>query len=292
MPRSDYHNTTRYWSDRGLAGLSLLQADFTTHEYTPHSHDGVVIAITEQGGAIIRNGAQSFEARPALLFVSNPTVPQAARMGHSQRWQYRSFYLAEPALSEVRRHLGMAHEPHFARCALDDSELCRALLLLHRTLTDARDGFRELELLVATFGRLFLRHGAGQGGVEAVPKDRRRLHQALELMQQEFRDGLQLADLAEAAGITVFQLIGLFRHATGLTPHAYLVQLRLNAARHQLRRGASLAEAAAASGFYDQSALTRHFKRSYGITPGQFADAVRSESISVRRAGSGPIACG
>jgi AraC-like DNA-binding protein len=275
MPRSDHRNTSRYWSDRGLAGLSLLHADFTTHEYAPHSHDGMVIAVTEQGGAIIRNGAQTFEAPPGVLFVSNPAVPQAARMGRSRRWLYRSFYLAEPALSEVCRHVGMVHEPYFVRNDLDDAELCGELLSLHRTLTDARDGFRELELLVATFGRMFTRHVTGQGRAVAVPTERRHLCRVLELMDQEFRDDLRLSDLAETAGLTVFQLIGLFRRTTGLTPHAYLVQLRLNAARREMRQGASLAEAAATSGFYDQSALTRHFKRCYGITPGQFVAAIR-----------------
>jgi AraC-like DNA-binding protein len=276
MPRSDHRNTSRYWSDRGLPGLSLLHADFTTHEYAPHSHDSLVIAITEEGGAIIRSGAHTVEARPNRLFVSNPAVAQAARMGRSRRWLYRSLYLADPALSEVWRHVGVAREPHFGRSEFDDPELCNAFLLLHRALTDARDEFRELELLVATFGRLFARHGGGQGHVEAIPTDHRCLHRVVELMHQEYPESLPLADLANTADLTVFQLIGLFRRATGLTPHAYLVQLRLRAARHQLRQGASLAEAATASGFYDQSALTKHFKRSYGITPGQFVAATRS----------------
>ncbi|HTX77822.1 MAG TPA: AraC family transcriptional regulator [Terracidiphilus sp.] len=284
MPRSDHRNTSRYWSDRGLTGLSLLQADFTTHEYAPHSHDSLVIAITEQGGAIIRSGTQTFEARPAVLFVSNPAVPQAAQMGRSRRWLYRSLYLGEPALSEVRRHIGMADEPYFAQSAFGDSELCSAFLALHRELTETHDEFRALELLVTTFGRLFVRHGAGQGRVEAVPAEHRRLRQVLERMHQDYRDSLRLADLAKMAGLTVFQLIGLFRQATGLTPHFYLVQLRLNAARQQLTQGVSLAEAATASGFYDQSALTRHFKRCYGITPGQFVSAIRSGPIQMRTA--------
>lgn len=276
MARSVHRNISHYWSDRGLPGLSLLHADFTTHEYAPHSHDSLVIAVTEEGGAIIRNGTHTLEVRPRRLFVSNPAVPQAARMGRSRRWLYRSLYLAEPALSEVRRHVGVAREPDFGRGAVDDPELCNAFLFLHRALTDARDEFRELELLVATCGRLFARHGDARGHVEAIPTDRHRLRQVLDRMHHEFRESLQLADLADMADLTVFQLIGLFRRATGLTPHSYLVQLRLGAARHQLRQGASLADAATASGFYDQSALTKHFKRSYGITPGQFVAATRS----------------
>ena len=59
----------------------------------------------------------------------------------------------------------------------------------------------------------------------------------------------------------------------GLTPHAYLTQIRLRAACGHLRRGLALAEAALASGFYDQSALNRHFKRAYAITPRQYLSA-------------------
>ncbi|WP_236857820.1 helix-turn-helix domain-containing protein [Burkholderia latens] len=39
-------------------------------------------------------------------------------------------------------------------------------------------------------------------------------------------------------------------------------------------KGVPIADAAASTGFYDQSALTRNFKRCYGITPSHFAAAV------------------
>jgi AraC-like DNA-binding protein len=55
----------------------------------------------------------------------------------------------------------------------------------------------------------------------------------------------------------------------------YLTQVRLNMACRHLRRGMPIADVAAATGFYDQSALTNHFRRSYGITPLQFATAAR-----------------
>ena len=246
------------WSDRGLVGLSLLQADFTTHEYAPHSHDGSVIAITENGGAIIRSGRETVEARQTVLFISNPAEPQSAQMGRSQRWRYRSLYLSDPALSQVARNVGMTHEPRFARSAVQDPELCRVFLCLHRALVDGCDDrIEQNQLLAAAFGRLFERHAVRKEQVEAIPGDRSHLNQVLDIMKQRFQDSLELADLADVAGLTQFQLIRLFRRVTGLTPHAYLVQLRLNAARHRLSHGAALAEAAVATGFYDQSALTK-----------------------------------
>lgn len=280
MPRIDRRNRSRYWSSLGLSGLSMLEADFTTHEYAPHSHDEFVIAVTEVGGAIIKTGRETIEVRPDVLFVSNPAEPQSAWMGRSPRWRYRSFYLSDAALSEVARHVGIDGAPCFPRSAVRDAELCQALLDLHRALAAGQESFDDAELLISALGRVFIRHGHYDQRMQAELPERHALDRVVECMRERFRDRLELADLAGVAGVTVFQLIELFRRATGLTPHAFLIQLRLSAARRELSHGAPLAEVAIATGFYDQSALTKHFKRAYGITPGQYVHAVRLDRVT------------
>ena len=86
---------------------------------------------------------------------------------------------------------------------------------------------------------------------------------------------LTLADLATAGGVSRYQLVRGFMRDLGMTPHAYLVQRRISFARRLIRDGMALAEAAAASGFADQSHMTRTFTSRYGVTPRAFADAVR-----------------
>jgi len=144
---------------------------------------------------------------------------------------------------------------------------------MHCALEEGRDVFGERELLVGTFGKLFQRHGSGRDRIKLPPTDRQLLLRVTERMRAEYATNLQLEDLAEGVGLTTFQLIGLFKRTVGLTPHAYLTQIRLNIACRHLRHGAVLADVAAAVGFYDQSALNKHFKRCYGITPLQFAKA-------------------
>jgi len=73
--------------------------------------------------------------------------------------------------------------------------------------------------------------------------------------------------------LSPFHLARLFKQVLGVSPHQYLIQVRVNSARSLLSAGSgerSLAEIAAAVGFADQSHLTRHFKRITGITPRQF----------------------
>jgi transcriptional regulator GlxA family with amidase domain len=95
-------------------------------------------------------------------------------------------------------------------------------------------------------------------------------------MRDRYAERLTLHDLASAVGLTQFQLIGLFRRGVGMTPHAYLTQIRLEAAPKRLTQQLPIALVAASTGFYDQAALTRHFKRCYRITPHQFARAAAS----------------
>lgn len=273
MPRIDPNNSTQYWWDRHLGGLSLMHADFTTHDYPQHTHDALVIAVTEQGGSVVKSRGALQDATPSTLFVFNPEEPHGGWMGRSERWRYRSLYLTRQALDRVAGELGVDAVPYFTRNTFADRDLIGAFLAVHVALEEGRDAFAERELLVGAFGTLFRRHGSGRGPREAPPRDRVLLSKAIERMRADYAIDLRLEELAAGVGLTTFQLIGLFKRTVGLTPHAYLTQVRLGMACRRLRRSPALAEVATAVGFYDQSALNNHFKRCYGITPLQFARA-------------------
>ena len=272
MARSDPHNSTQYWWDRHLTGLSLLNADFTTHEYPLHTHDALVVAMTEQGGSLVRSRGRIEEATPATLFVFNPEEPHGGRMGWSARWKYRSMYLTRPALAQLAQDLGLDEIPYFTRNVFSDRDLIDAFFSMHRALERGRDVLHERELLVSSFGLLFRRHGSG-ARIETAPRDQALFERVKERMEADFAQELRLEELAADVGLTTFQLIGLFKRTTGMTPHAYLTQVRLGVACRQLGRARAPADVATDVGFYDQSALNKHFKRCYGITPLQFARA-------------------
>ncbi|TAJ40726.1 MAG: AraC family transcriptional regulator [Reyranella sp.] len=273
MARVDPRNSTQYWWDRHLSGLSLLCADFTTHEYPPHTHDALVVAVTERGGSVVKSRGQVQDAQASTMFVFNPTEPHAGWMGWSERWQYRAMYLTESALDRVADGLGIDAIPYFMRNLFGDPDLIQAFLAMHRAIEEGRDVFHERELLIGSFGTLFLRHGSGGSCIKRAPRDEVLVARVQARIEAEYASDLRLEDLATSVGLTTFQLIGLFKRTVGLTPHAYLTQVRLNVACRYLRRAAAPAEVATAVGFYDQSALNKHFKRCYGITPLQFARA-------------------
>lgn len=273
MARPDPRNRSRYWHAPGVPGMDMLHADFTTHSYAPHVHDSFVVAATEVGGSEFTSRGRTDTAHRQALLVFNPAEPHSGHMGGSERWRYRAFYLGEAGMRDVLASLGIDQPRYFTSNVFRDPDLIARFLELHHALDGEQDPLLHRELLVRSFGDLFHRHGQAAQRVPRAPADARLLAPVLELMRECHAERLTLEQMGAAANLTPFQLIGAFKRTIGLTPHTCLTQLRLRAALRRLRAGQSMVEAALASGFYDQSALNKHFKRTFGMTPQQYVAA-------------------
>ena len=73
-------------------------------------------------------------------------------------------------------------------------------------------------------------------------------------------------------GLDRFRFLKLFKRSIGMTPHAWLLRLRLEKALELMKRqrDLSMTEVAHAVGFFDQSHFTRAFRHAYGVTPARF----------------------
>jgi len=130
-------------------------------------------------------------------------------------------------------------------------------------------------------GRMLEACSTREEAMRAVSKDEttgrmgshpRAVAEAARLIQENYARDVSLNDIAEAVHLSPFHVARLFKQALGVSPHQYLIQVRVNSARSLLSAGSgerSLAEVASAVGFADQSHLTRHFKRLLGVTPKQ-----------------------
>ena len=100
-----------------------------------------------------------------------------------------------------------------------------------------------------------------------------RLERAIRFFDQRFAERVTMKEAAQVACLSPDHFLEVFRSAVGCRPHQYLVQCRLRHARQLIAsegQRRSLAEIALASGFSDQAHLTRHFRRAFGQSPGQW----------------------
>jgi AraC family transcriptional regulator len=103
-----------------------------------------------------------------------------------------------------------------------------------------------------------------------------RLRRAVEFMLSNIDSELSLADIAAAAGMSLFHFAKAFKQATGLAPHRYLTAQRMLKARALLHdRTLSIGQVAASVGL-SHSHFTAVFGRQMGMTPGKFRDVLYS----------------
>lgn len=92
-----------------------------------------------------------------------------------------------------------------------------------------------------------------------------------EFIEESLDRNVCLADIAKVANISVFHLIRQFNESFGCPPYVYLTHRRLERARRMIEAGDTPLKCIAAScGFSDQSHMTRLFRRTFKITPGEY----------------------
>jgi AraC-like DNA-binding protein len=96
------------------------------------------------------------------------------------------------------------------------------------------------------------------------------INRVREYLEAHFKETVTLEFLARFSSLSKSQLVRLFHRATGLPPHAYLNRVRIERAKELLHEGETAARVALKTGFFDQSHLTRHFKKIAGMTPSQY----------------------
>lgn len=103
----------------------------------------------------------------------------------------------------------------------------------------------------------------------SAPLSAVRLRAISEYVSERIAEKISLTDLAHLAGLSASQFSLRFRETTGRTPHQFVTLMRVDRARELLVAGERTpADVAAQTGFADQSHLTRHLRRVFGVTPG------------------------
>jgi AraC family transcriptional regulator len=115
-----------------------------------------------------------------------------------------------------------------------------------------------------------------------------KLQQATAYIQEHLDRDLSLDEIAAKVNFSAYHFARLFKQSTGLAPHQYQIHCRVERAKELLQAGEiAIADIATQVGFYDQSHLSRHFKRIVGVSP----KVVQQNSKNVLWIGKGVQDC-
>jgi AraC family transcriptional regulator len=133
---------------------------------------------------------------------------------------------------------------------------------------DALDQMYGEALSTALAVHLLREYGAAVLGPKRGGLPREKLVGAVEYTQDQLNADLTVSGIAQAVGMSSDHFSRLFKESTGQSPYRYVVEARVRKAKELLTTGKfTISEAAHHFGFVDQSHLTRHFKRVFGLPP-------------------------
>jgi AraC family transcriptional regulator len=235
-------------------------------------------------------GSQRLERRTGktvAIATARPGVVTIIPAGSTSRWDIHQsmhvvqLYLPHATLERVARDADMAAPCELlARTGHADPISSRLLL----SAADALEGSAALDTLfrqqltdlLAT--RLLAAHADSAaamppsvGGLSPTA-----LRRAIERLRSDIDTDVSLAALASDAGLSRFHFCRAFRESTGLSPHAWLRQHRLDQAMNMLRDAdTSVVSVAAALGYASQTAFAAAFKKLTGETPSDWRRRAR-----------------
>ena len=278
--------------------VEVLRTTYQSQTFARHSHDTYTLGLVLGGaGTFWCRGAERFACKGDVVVIPPGEVHTGSVGVGVDSLSYLAVYLpvGVAALHAEAAGARDGKPPEFGSVVLRDARVRRAYQALDQAIgfadafshgrapahADAAADFDEAaaeEAACVAIAELIGRHADRHTWNDTLHPRRgiAREPRIVSVVRDVLEDSYAKADqtslhaLAQRTGVTPFHVIRAFRAATGLAPHQYLIQVRVERARQFLAEGIVPSLAAAMTGFVDQSHLTYHFKKHLGITPGNY----------------------
>jgi AraC-like DNA-binding protein len=270
LPSLDVH----YAHDAHVPTLESCLVRGSTHAFPNHFHESLyAVGVMEAGGSYcLGPGREDSFVAPGELALINPGQVHSGVPRPGVANTYRMVYLGvEPmrvlACEVAERDVAA---PEFDRLILPDRHAWGLLRCLSRLVLEPGAAPLETEALAAAAISGLLEEHARVGRAARAGQEEGAVRRAKEFLDADLAEKASLEQAARAAGLSRYHFLRVFKAATGLSPHQYRTQRRIEAARHLLKQGRPIAEVAQDTGFTDQAHFTRTFRRLTGVTPRRF----------------------
>ena len=252
----------------GAAGIERLEAHFRGQAFSPHRHDSYAIGLTLSGVQVFRYRGARRHSLPGQCQILHPDEMHDGGAGDDEGFGYRIVYL-DPCL--VRDALGGGPLPFVKNPVVEAARLPRGFASEIWNIDGEIDDVSRFDFAVALAD--MLRSASSDAATQSGPLAFDSLTRTRDAIAADPARRPAMAALERLSGLDRWTLARQFRSAFGTSPSRFRTMRQLDQVRQFLKGGASLVSAAIDAGFADQSHMSRHFKRAYGLTPARWLSA-------------------
>lgn len=271
----------------GFAALENVQAAPARARYRSEMWDPVDLPASVPGLRAFRCTTESLHAG-----IKEHYAVGRIERGRSEWWGRGKVWRSAPGSIQVKEpgdvHRDLAHDgpTTFTAITLPANDILRVRdegkVVAHAQLEPGDDRaapFHRLhDAVCAGADRLSLEVALAEAVAtfallgNANTEHTRPVRRAMAYLRERLAESITLDDLATHSALDKYHLCRAFRAQIGMPPHTYLTHLRIQRARELLAEGVRASDLAPRVGLYDQSLLTRHFRRIVGMTPARYGN--------------------
>lgn len=247
-----------------IDGVQRIEARFHGKAYAMHRHDTYAIGSTLAGVQSFNYRRSQCNSLPGNTIVLHPDEAHDGQAGTDEGFQYRMIYVEPALLQAVLRGRPL---PFVKGGVSTDPRLSASAKTLLQQMDVAIEPLEQSDAIAELAHAL-----QAIAGATARPSTGNFLaaRRAYEYLHEHRAQIVTLTDLEAATQRDRWSLSNDFRIFYGTSPYRFQTMRRLDTVRQLLVQGSSLSDAAAAAGFADQSHMTRHFAKTFGLTPGRW----------------------
>lgn len=258
-------NGIRYFLNDVRGNIEIKKCNNSVHSYKTHFHDEVSIGLIEKGCSKSQICNKYYELTDKTFLIIPSNVTHKCSPYDYNNWKFRMFYIDRNWFE--RQFNIQSKNINFSYIKLGSGKYLKLVKLLNDIQCSKIDIENESRLLLGISSLLNKNNSTCSMEKSFQYFNPKKMSEVKEYLDDNYLKDIKLIDLAKIGGMSKYYIIKKFDEYYGLSPHQYIMNLRINYAKNLLKNNMDITDAALESGFYDQSHFTRYFKEYTGVTP-------------------------
>ena len=251
--------------------LPFAECRYSTNsgrQYKPHIHKTFSVGAIDQGEVIYQVEGKMAKLQPGSLALINPETLHSCNPAKFCKRSYYVLYLDVEWCLELQQSLWQIEEFNMVdTILLEDRCIYQQYINTMKSLMDEGDLLEKEQIVADLTEKIFLQ------ACKPAPEKKElslKIEQLKRQLGSNLDEDISMGQLSLKLKANPYTLLRQFKEATGVTPHAYRLNYRIELSKKLLQKGFDLSQVALECGFFDQSHFHRHFKAITTVTPKEY----------------------
>lgn len=238
---------------------NFVRHRFKGHEFKKHFHTTYSIGLIVNGVHRLEFENEDTVSSCGDIKIVNPYDMHLA--DGDTFWEYFNFMPTQNLIKDVAQDMyekSIDFDIKFSHNISDKKASYLLLKLFNSTKTD------QEENMILFISYLLKQHSSKKIKSAKIDKN---INRSIEFLHANFLQDIDLNAIAKQSNLSKYHLIKIFKKRIGITPHQYILALKIEHAKTLINSKIPLSQIAHECGFSDQSHFIRTYKKIHGFTP-------------------------